>query len=156
MWIYVLFMIYFSAISWMQSSFLFKIPWCCLTETWLMLLWDMHVSLTWIIVGLTLWSLGDLNEILTGWETKFFWHSPELGSVLYSLYKIPLSQACFTLARPYFHSHWRAGERYIPSLFRQVIFKLILLIAGWGVSSKIAIRWMSLDLTVVWSQHWFR
>ena len=33
-----------------------------------------------------------------GWETKFFWHSPELGSLLYSLYKISLAQACFPLA----------------------------------------------------------
>ena len=42
------------------------------------------------------------------WETKIFWHSPKLGSILNSLYKIPLAQACFTLAQPYFHSHWRA------------------------------------------------
>ena len=47
----------------------------------------------------------------TGWETKIFRHSPELGSLLYSLYKIPLAQACFPLTRPNFHSHWRAGER---------------------------------------------
>ena len=45
--------------------------------------------------------------LLAGWETKKFWHSPELGSFLYSLYKIPLAQACFPLARPNFHSHWR-------------------------------------------------
>ena len=44
----------------------------------------------------------------SGWETKFFWHSPELGSLLYSLYKIPLGQICFPLAQPNFHSHWRA------------------------------------------------
>ena len=37
----------------------------------------------------------------TGCETNIFWHSPELGSLLYSLYKIPL-------ARPNFHSYWRA------------------------------------------------
>ena len=30
-----------------------------------------------------------------GWETKIFWHSPETGSLLYILYKIPLTQACF-------------------------------------------------------------
>ena len=36
---------------------------------------------------------------LTGWETKIFWHLPELGILLYSLYKIPLAQACFPLAR---------------------------------------------------------
>ena len=48
--------------------------------------------------------------LIAGWETKNFWHSPELGSLLYSLYKIPLAQACFPLARPNFHSHWRAGE----------------------------------------------
>ena len=46
-----------------------------------------------------------------GWETKIFWHSPELGSLLYSLYKIPLAQACFALTRPNFHSHWPAAER---------------------------------------------
>ena len=44
--------------------------------------------------------------LYTGWETKFFWHSPKLGSVLYSLYKISLAQACFPLARPNFHTHW--------------------------------------------------
>ena len=47
---------------------------------------------------------------VTGWETKILWHSPDLGSLLYSLYKIPLAQACFPLARPDFHSHWWAGE----------------------------------------------
>ena len=46
-----------------------------------------------------------------GWETKSFWRSPEMGSLLYSLYKIPLTQSCFPLTRPNFHSHWRAGER---------------------------------------------
>ena len=45
----------------------------------------------------------------SGWETYIFWHSPELGSVLYSLYNIPLAQACFPLAQPNFHSHWWAG-----------------------------------------------
>ena len=32
-------------------------------------------------------------------KLKFFWHSPELGSLLYMyiLYKIPLTQACFAL-----------------------------------------------------------
>ena len=49
--------------------------------------------------------------LISGWETKIFWYSPKLGSLLYSLYKIPLAQACFPLARPNFHSHWRAGER---------------------------------------------
>ena len=45
-----------------------------------------------------------------GWETKIFWHSPELGSLFYILYEIPLAQACFPLTRPIFHSYWRAGE----------------------------------------------
>ena len=49
---------------------------------------------------------------LTGWETKLFWHSPELGSLLYSLYKIPLAQACIPLARPIFT---RIGERVSAS-----------------------------------------
>ena len=31
--------------------------------------------------------------------------------------------------------------------FSKVIFKLILVIAGWGISCEIAIKWMSLDLT---------
>ena len=39
------------------------------------------------------------------WETEIFWYSPELSSLLYSLYKIPLAQACFPLARPNFHLH---------------------------------------------------
>ena len=34
----------------------------------------------------------------SGWKTKNFWHLPGLGSLLYSLYKIPLAQACFPLA----------------------------------------------------------
>ena len=52
-----------------------------------------------------------LNECKNaGWETKNFGYSPELGSLLYSLYKIPLTQACFPLARPNFHWHLRAGE----------------------------------------------
>ena len=55
----------------------------------------------------------------SGWETR---HSPKLGSVLYSLYKIPLAQACFPLARPNLHSHWRAGECLFPSLLFVQIF----------------------------------
>ena len=58
-----------------------------------------------------LWSMVNVIYITSGWETKNFWHSPELGSLLYSRYKIPLAQACFPLAWPNFHSHWRAGER---------------------------------------------
>ena len=46
--------------------------------------------------------------MITGWESRIFWHSPKLDSILYSLYKIPLAQACFPLARPNFHSHWQA------------------------------------------------
>ena len=57
-----------------------------------------------------------MQYITAGWETKICWYSPELGSLLNSLYKIPLAQACFPLARPNFHSHWRAGERQFPSL----------------------------------------
>ena len=49
------------------------------------------------------------TQEISGWETKQFWHLPELGGLLHtiSLYKIPLAQACFPLARPNFHSHWR-------------------------------------------------
>ena len=47
-------------------------------------------------------------NLAPGWETKIFWHSPKLGSLLYSLYKIPLAQACFPLAWPNFQWHWRA------------------------------------------------
>ena len=46
---------------------------------------------------------------LLGWETKNFWHSPELGSVLYTKFHLP--RPVLQLARPYFHWHWRAGER---------------------------------------------
>ena len=49
----------------------------------------------------------------TGWETKICGHSPELGSIFYSLYKIPLVQACFTLARPYFHSQMASGRALV-------------------------------------------
>ena len=66
--------------------------------------------------SLTHWPLGDeaviwyvqFSNSVSGWETKNFWHSPELDSLLYSLYKIPLAQACFPLTRPNFFSHWRA------------------------------------------------
>ena len=61
---------------------------------------------------LSQWVKIDLNP---GWETKFFLHSPELCSLLYSLYKIPLAQACFPLARPSFHLHWRALVCWHPS-----------------------------------------
>ena len=55
-------------------------------------------------------------------ETNIFLHSPELGSLLYSLYKIPLAQVGVPLARPHFHSHWRAGERYsFPAYSQWVI-----------------------------------
>ena len=45
------------------------------------------------------------QSLLTGWKTKIFWHSPDPSSLLYSLYKIPLDQACFPITRPNFHSH---------------------------------------------------
>ena len=41
-----------------------------------------------------------MSVVKAAWETKMFWHSPEMGSVLYSLYKIPLAQACFPLSHP--------------------------------------------------------
>ena len=43
---------------------------------------------------------------------KIFWHSPKLGSLLYSRYKIPLAQACFPLTQPNFHSNWWAGASF--------------------------------------------
>ena len=52
-----------------------------------------------------------------GWETKIFLDSSEPGSFLYSLYKIPLAQACFPLAWPNFHSHWWVGECSFPNPF---------------------------------------
>ena len=58
-----------------------------------------------------LWNFPQVNATRPGWETKICWYLPELGSLLYSLYKIPLAQACFPLALSNFHSHWRAGER---------------------------------------------
>ena len=39
---------------------------------------------------------------------------------------------------------------------RQVIFILILLIDGWGISCEIALRWMSHWTLGMVSQHWFR
>ena len=69
--------------------------------------------LTWI--QMNHWSCRCCFSVVTwvitaGLVTKIFWHLPELGSVLYSIYKIPLAQACFSLARSNFHSHWRVGE----------------------------------------------
>ena len=42
--------------------------------------------------------------------------------------------------------------------FREVIFKLISMIDGWGALVKFALQWMSLDLTclLMISRHWFR
>ena len=45
-------------------------------------------------------------KILSGWITKTFWHSPELDSLLYSLYKILLTQA-------FFHSPYRIFARIV-------------------------------------------
>ena len=56
------------------------------------------------------WFANFVTMSLQAGQQKFFWHLPELGSLLYSLYKIPLTQACFPLAWPNFHSYWRAGE----------------------------------------------
>ena len=62
-------------------------------------------------------------QVSTGWETKIFWHSPKLCSLLYSLHKIPLAQACFPLgerasasfqacSRSPYHAHGHA--HYAP------------------------------------------
>ena len=51
--------------------------------------------------------------LLTGWESKMFWHSPELGSLLYSLYKIPLAQACFPLSRAKFSLALASGRALV-------------------------------------------
>ena len=58
---------------------------------------------------------GNARNARAGWETKIFWHSPKLGSLLYSLYKIPLAQACFPLARPNFHSHCERVSASFPA-----------------------------------------
>ena len=42
-------------------------------------------------------------------------------------------------------THWPLGN--LSEIFRFVIFKRILMIVGWGISCKIALIWMSLDLT---------
>ena len=42
-------------------------------------------------------------------------------------------------------THWPLGD--FDKKFRQIIFKLILVIEGWSISCEIAIRWMPLDLT---------
>ena len=52
-------------------------------------------------------------------------------------------------------STWSIVTSWINSLsprrfernLRKVIFKLILMIGGWGIFCKIALRWMSMDLT---------
>ena len=46
---------------------------------------------------------------------------------------------------------WTLFNSLAPGRFernlRKVIFKLILMIGGWGIFCKIALRWMSMDLT---------
>ena len=42
-------------------------------------------------------------------------------------------------------THWPLGD--LNKKFRKVIFKLISVTDGWGISCKIALRWMPLDLT---------
>ena len=42
-------------------------------------------------------------------------------------------------------THWPTGR--FEQIFRQVIFQLISVTDGWGISCKIALRWMPLDLT---------
>ena len=41
--------------------------------------------------------------------------------------------------------HWPLGD--LKKNLRKVIFKLILMIFGWGIFCKIALKWMSMDLT---------
>ena len=52
---------------------------------------------------------------------------------------------CISLAISWGLTHW--PPRRFKRNFREVIFKLILVTDGWGVSYKIALRWMPLDLT---------
>ena len=40
--------------------------------------------------------------------------------------------------------------------FKEVIFKLILVIDGWGISCEIVLTWTPQDLLLMRSQHWFR
>ena len=41
--------------------------------------------------------------------------------------------------------------------FRRIIFKLILVVNGWGISCETTLIWLSLDHTYLMiSQHWFR
>ena len=55
---------------------------------------------------------------------------------------------CVTIGPDYCRQliHQLAPERFEWN-FRQVIFKLILVIVGWGISCEIAFRWLSLDIT---------
>ena len=54
------------------------------------------------------------------------------------------SRICWPLAFMEFNS--LAPGRFKRNL-RKVIFKLILMIGGWGIFCKIALKWMSMDLT---------
>ena len=42
-------------------------------------------------------------------------------------------------------THWPLGD--LKKKMRKVIFQLISLIGGWGIFCKIALKWMSMDLT---------
>ena len=53
---------------------------------------------------------------------------------------------CTILTQHYLLIHWTLGDLK-KKVFTQVIFKLIIVIDGWGISCEIALRWMSLDIT---------
>ena len=79
---------------------------------------------------------------------------------------------CSLIRREWMYNHSDNADSKVNSLtpgwfewnFRQIIFKLILIIYGWGTSCEIALMWFSLDLTddkstlvqpMAWSHHSF-
>ena len=52
---------------------------------------------------------------------------------------------CKETIKHWYLTHWPLAD--LREIWEKVIFKLILMIGGWGIFCKIALRWMSMDLT---------
>ena len=82
--------------------------------------------------GIPLMQAGKLKNILALARTGH--------CLIYSLYKIQLAQACFTLARLYFHSHWGAVVSQPANVYR---------------CSSVWWQWISFFLSTVQHPKWY-
>ena len=96
-----------------------------------------YLNLCWLIIRKVQWHSSDMSEDNFTRDTSAFncWKEPWNYSSKIS-FKSLSGQWVNSLAPGRFQFN-----------FRQVIFKLILVNGGWGISYEIALRWMPLDLT---------